>query len=162
MFPLGRSSRGTIPLATGSLTFTKTIGIIRVSRWTATVARVAFVTMMSGCKPTLPRERPYLIGVSAPPMKVHTHVAAIGPTQVRKRLRERGEASLRLGIIFVVRHEHADASHPLARLRARCDRPNRGAPEPRDEIPPFHSITRSARARKASGIVTPIAFAVTY
>jgi hypothetical protein len=97
-----------------------------------------------------------------PPMKVHTHVAAIGPTQVRKRLRERGEASLRLGIIFVVRHEHADASHPLARLRARCDRPNRGAPEPRDEIPPFHSITRSARARKASGIVTPIAFAVTY
>jgi hypothetical protein len=38
MFPPGRSSRGTIPLATGSLTFAKTIGIVRVSRWTAAVA----------------------------------------------------------------------------------------------------------------------------
>jgi hypothetical protein len=39
-FPLGRSSRGTILLATGSLTLEKTIGIVRVSRWTATVAGV--------------------------------------------------------------------------------------------------------------------------
>ena len=37
MFPLGRSSRATILLATGSLTFTKTIGIVRVSRWTPAV-----------------------------------------------------------------------------------------------------------------------------
>jgi hypothetical protein len=28
-----RSSRATMPVATGSLTFTKTIGIVRVSRW---------------------------------------------------------------------------------------------------------------------------------
>ena len=39
MFPPGRSSRTTMPLATGSATFAKTIGIVRVSRWTATVAR---------------------------------------------------------------------------------------------------------------------------
>jgi hypothetical protein len=32
MFPLGRSSRPTMPLATGSPTFAKTIGIVRVSR----------------------------------------------------------------------------------------------------------------------------------
>ena len=30
MFPLGRSSRSTMPLATGSLTFTNTIGIVCV------------------------------------------------------------------------------------------------------------------------------------
>jgi hypothetical protein len=32
IFPFGRSSRVTMPLATGSLTFAKTIGIVRVSR----------------------------------------------------------------------------------------------------------------------------------
>ena len=51
MFPLGRASRGTRPVATGSLTLAKTIGIARVSRSTAAVAGVPFVTMMSGCKP---------------------------------------------------------------------------------------------------------------
>jgi hypothetical protein len=39
VFPLGRSSRATMPLATGSLTFAKTIGIVRVSRWRAMVGR---------------------------------------------------------------------------------------------------------------------------
>jgi hypothetical protein len=48
-FPLGRSSRATILLATGS-PITKTIGIVRVSRWTAAVAGVPFVRMMSGYK----------------------------------------------------------------------------------------------------------------
>jgi hypothetical protein len=52
MFPLGRSSRGTMPLATGSATSANTIGIVRLSRWRATAATVAVVTMMSGCKPT--------------------------------------------------------------------------------------------------------------
>ena len=51
MFPPGRSSRVTMPLATGSLTAEKTIGIVRLSSWTATVAGVVFVTMMSGFKP---------------------------------------------------------------------------------------------------------------
>jgi hypothetical protein len=52
MFLLGRSSRGTMPMATGSATFAKTIGIVRVSRWTATVAEVPFARMMSGCRRT--------------------------------------------------------------------------------------------------------------
>src|SRR6516164_1471485 len=50
-FPLGRSSRATRPLTTGSVRLAKTIGIVRVSRWRATVAAVPFVRMMSGCKP---------------------------------------------------------------------------------------------------------------
>jgi hypothetical protein len=53
MFPLGRSSRATMPLATGSATPIKTIGIVRVCRWMATVAGVeGIVTMISGCRPT--------------------------------------------------------------------------------------------------------------
>jgi hypothetical protein len=51
-FSPGRSSRGTMPLATGSIPLTKTIGIVGVSRWMATVAGVPPVRMMSGCKPT--------------------------------------------------------------------------------------------------------------
>jgi hypothetical protein len=47
-FPLGRSSRATMPPATGSATFAKTIGIVRVCCWTATVAAVPPVTIMSG------------------------------------------------------------------------------------------------------------------
>jgi hypothetical protein len=38
----------------------------------------------------------YPIGVAAAPTKVHPHVAAIGPAQVRKHLRERREATLLL------------------------------------------------------------------
>jgi hypothetical protein len=48
-------------------------------------------------------------------MKVHPY-AAIGPTRARKRLCERREATLLLGIVFVERHEHADAPHALALL----------------------------------------------
>ena len=51
MFPPGWLSRATMPLATGSATLAKTIGIVRVSRWTATVPEVLPVRMMSGYKP---------------------------------------------------------------------------------------------------------------
>ena len=73
------------------------------------------------------RECSYPIDVTAAPPKVHPHVAAIGPTQTRKCLRERGEASLRHGIVFVARYEHADApySRPLLRPRHRPATPPR-------------------------------------
>jgi hypothetical protein len=41
----------------------------------------------------------------------------IGPSQVRKRLRERGEASLIHGIVVIARNEHADAPHAPVLLR---------------------------------------------
>jgi hypothetical protein len=87
----------------------------------------------------LVRERSHPIGVSAAPPKVHPHVAAVGPTQVSKRLRERRIATLPVRIVFVVRHEHADASHAAVLLRLRRERPRRRrASEPRDERPAFH------------------------
>jgi hypothetical protein len=55
------------------------------------------------------RERLYPIGVTAAPPRVHSHVAATGPAQVRKRLRERRVDELPPWIVFVERHEHADA-----------------------------------------------------
>ena len=79
------------------------------------------------------------IGVTASPTTVRPHVAAIRPTQVRKRVRERGEATLLLGIVSVARHEDADAPYAVALLRARRERPRSRAAEERDEIAPPES-----------------------
>jgi hypothetical protein len=107
------------------------------------------------------RERSYPIFVTAAPTKVHPHVATIGPTQVHKRLSERRDVSLPLRIVFVKRHEHADAPHPVALLRPCHHRPRRRAPEERDELaPPNHWITSSAVANSVSGMVRPSALAV--
>src|SRR6516165_9016966 len=54
------------------------------------------------------REHSYPIDVIAVPTKVYPHVAAIGPTQVRKCLSEHREARLIHGIVFVARHEYAN------------------------------------------------------
>src|SRR5262249_41065908 len=55
------------------------------------------------------------------------------------------------------RFQHADA---VGTLRSRREWPSRHAGEKCDELAAlYHSITSSARARKDSGIVRPIAFA---
>ena len=81
------------------------------------------------------RERSYPTGVIAVPPKVDPHVPTFGPTQVRKRLPERRDPSLK-GIVFVAPGEQADAPHAVALLRPRRHRPRRRKPEPRDEFPP--------------------------
>jgi hypothetical protein len=52
--------------------------------------------------------------------------------------------------------------HLRVRLPAvvRCNRRSRGAPKPRNELPPFHSITSSASASRFDGMVMPSALAV--
>jgi hypothetical protein len=49
-------------------------------------------------------------------------------------LRERRHASLRLGLVFVERHEHADAPHTVALLRTCRERPR--AAKESDELAP--------------------------
>ena len=123
-----------MPLATGSPAFAKTIGIVSVSRWRAMNVGLQADQLL--------RERSHPTGVNAAPTKVHPHVAAIGPTQDRKRLRERRNGGLRLGVVFVARQEQADAPHAVALLRTRRERPCRRAAEERDEVAPSnHSIT---------------------
>jgi hypothetical protein len=78
------------------------------------------------------RERSHPIDVTAGPSKVDPHVATFGPTQARKRLRERREARLKHGIVFVTPNEDADAPRAVALLRARRERPSRRAAEERD------------------------------
>jgi hypothetical protein len=148
-----------MPLATGSLTFTKTIGIVRVEsngrRGRASQDNIWFQADQLLCK------RSYPTVVSARPTKVRPHIATIGPTQVRKRLIERRDVTFRLSIVFVIGHEHADAPNAVALLRPRRKRPRRRAPKPCDELaPPDHSITSSARSRIDCGTVRPSALAV--
>jgi hypothetical protein len=101
------------------------------------------------------REHSYPIRVSAVPPKVHPHVAAIGPTQVRKRLRECRVAKLPLRIALGKWHQHADPPHTLRLLRVRRDRPcGRRAAEQGDEAAPFQLIEfrQVAAIRKAHSI----------
>jgi hypothetical protein len=79
-------------------------------------------------------------------------------------LRERREATLLLGIVFIAQHEHADAPHALALLRSCRQRPRRRTAEERDRLAAIdahgHSITSSARSIIDGGIARPSAVAV--
>jgi hypothetical protein len=123
------------PLATGSLMLGKTIGIALEGSGRRRRVCQDDVGLQTD---QLLGEQAYPIGVIAGPTNVHPHVAAIDPTQARKRLRERSEVSPLHGIVFVARHEHADAPDAVALLSLRHKRPHCRAPEPRDELPPSH------------------------
>jgi hypothetical protein len=84
------------------------------------------------------RERAHPIAVTTRPTKVNPNVAAVGPTKVRKRLSEPRDARLSLRIVFVERHEHADAPHAVGLLRPRHQWPRHRTSEPADELPAFH------------------------
>jgi hypothetical protein len=61
------------------------------------------------------RERSYPIDVTATPTKVHPHIAAINPTQIRKCLRERGEAALIHWVVSL-----PPMSMPMGRILSGC------------------------------------------
>jgi hypothetical protein len=61
------------------------------------------------------RERSHPIDVLASPTKVHPQVAAIGPTEVRERLRERGNVSFRTGSV-----SSPGVTTPMRRTRSPC------------------------------------------
>ena len=62
-------------------------------------------------------------GVVATPSIVDPHVVADSPAQLLQPLMESCEARLSFSIIGDGIHEHADAPHALALLRARRQRP---------------------------------------
>jgi hypothetical protein len=87
------------------------------------VGAVPLARILSGCRSTNSCASARIQLVSSPPTEGPSHVAANGPTQVRRRLSECRDATLRLGIVFVVWHEHGDAPHAVALLRR--ERPRR-------------------------------------
>ena len=80
---------------------------------------------------------------------------------IRERLCKRGNQGLLIRIALGSPHQHTDAPHALALLRARREGPSRRAAEQRDELAAFHSITCVSSGRALSaGIVMPSALAV--
>jgi hypothetical protein len=150
VFPPGRLTRSTMPLATGSPPVPKD------DRDRLRLPLEGGGRRSSVCQDDvglradqLLRERSYPIGVTAGPANVHPHVAAIDPTQVPERLSEGREAMLLLGIVFVERHKHADAPQAVPLLPPRRQRPSHHA-EPSNEFAPSH--LQSSRIK--SGAVT--------
>jgi len=65
------------------------------------------------------------LGIARPPARVDLHVAGDDPARLPQPLQERGDAGLSFRILRGRRHEHADAPHPLALLRACRERVRR-------------------------------------
>jgi hypothetical protein len=78
------------------------------------------------------------VSIGRGPADVEAHVAVLAPTQLRQPLLERVHAGLIFRIARAGSHQHADAPHPIALLRASRKRPRRCAAKERDEIAPPH------------------------
>jgi len=63
------------------------------------------------------------LGIAGAPALVDPHVAAVGPAQLLQALQERCQTYLSFRTVCGHAHEHADAPHALALLRARGKRP---------------------------------------
>src|SRR5262249_11176753 len=88
-------------------------------------------------------------------------IAVLRPSPFFKSLAESGNPCFAFRIIFGEGYQHTDAPNTIRLLRVRRERPRRRcAAEERNELAALHSITSSARTRKDSAIVRPIAFAV--
>src|SRR5262249_12664439 len=113
------------------------------------------------------------IGIAQTPPIFDTHVSAVGPASFLQALDEGIAPDLPFRIVrSQVAREHAYASHSLALLRARRERPRRRAAEQCDkraavqfvELHPIltnraHSSKSSARINRDSGISIPSALA---
>src|SRR5262249_52815029 len=104
-------------------------------------------------------ERRQAIVLAAEPMVLNDSVLAFNVAGFAEAFRER--CRMASGAIERSTTDKADHRQLLRLLRTRRQRRSRcRAAEQRDELAPLHhSITSSARARKDSGIVRPIAFA---
>src|SRR5262245_49588648 len=88
-------------------------------------------------------------------------VTAVDPTQLLQSLLECRNAGGRFRVVRGYGHKHADAPHVFRPLRLRIEWPRgRRAPKNRDELPPLHSITSSARASSEGGMARRTALAV--
>ena len=102
------------------------------------------------------------LGVERGPAVINSDVAALQPPELLQPLAERRDEAPSIRVALGIRHQHADASQPVALLRARRQRPSSSrAAEQRDDLTAAaHSITSSARASSNGETVRPSALAV--
>src|SRR5262249_52861960 len=103
---------------------------------------------------------PVLACLAGAPTILDADADIIGPAQLLQPLLECRDLEARFRIVRDPSHQHADAPHALALLRARRERPRCRAADERDEVAPLHSIPSSAVICMISGTVRPSALAV--
>src|SRR6516164_7611006 len=107
----------------------------------------------------------YLLGLAAGPTNIDPNIDSVGPAERRRALHKCLDPRLSFGISLCGGIQHGNPWQ-LVRLLRPChtrpyrERPRRRAPEPGDEVAPFHSITSSARSKIDGATARPSALAV--
>ena len=141
MLPPGRAKLATKPLATGSATCAKMIGMSsRLLQQSRRVGRTVGKNEVGTRRDQFPRELLSRFRVAGHrPARVDTDIAALGPAELLKFVPERGNVGLSLRVALGIRHKSTDPSHDVSLLRARRERPrSRRAAEQRDELASSH------------------------
>ena len=121
-------------------TVTNTIGTVRVACSNGATIGVPVPAMSTSGASAANSAASLKNVVGRGPTSVDPDVAAFASAQLLHGLCERREAGLSFCIVLGQIHEHADASHGLALLRARGDWPcYRRAAEHCDELEPLHA-----------------------
>ena len=122
--PPGRDRLATKPLPTGSETFAKMMGMVRVCCSINAVMGVFCVRMRSGCSPTSSFANRCIKSASAAAQRASIRMLrpSVHPSVWSPSL-ERREIGLSFPVVHSIPHQHADAPHPLALLRVCGERP---------------------------------------
>ena len=125
--PPGRARLFTKPLPTGSATTTKTTGIVRVCCSIDAVGGVFCVTMRSGFSAMSSIADRCLISASssAPQRKSSWILRPSVHPSFWSPSRNAAHVSLKFRVALGMRHQYADAPHPLGLLRMRREWPRR-------------------------------------
>jgi hypothetical protein len=118
MLPPGWSRLVTKPWPTGSMTFTNTIGMVRVAALAAFNAKHQDIRRKCDL-----RRRDGLQCVALGQAVIDPHVAAVRPSELLKPLQKCGDPEWRLDIGARKAHQHADTFRTTWLLRARRQRP---------------------------------------
>ena len=153
-----RQTRGK-PAPTGSATPTNTSGMARVSCCTARAAGVVCAMMTSGLRATSSRASRRVRSASG---AHRVSMWMLRPSNQPSSPSPSGKP--RRGPAPADRSPQKPSAPRFAASTAAVPVPRETTPprysEPRNKLPPSHSITSSARARRVGGIVRPSAFAV--
>ena len=123
VLPPGRARLSTKPAPTGSATTANTIGTVRVACSNGPTVEVPGARMTSGASATNSAACLRISTALPWPSGCRSARCGRGPAQLLPAPAGTPRAGLTLRIVSRCGHEHADAPHPLALLRARGERP---------------------------------------
>src|SRR5262245_24477644 len=146
--PPGRAKLCTTPAVSGSLTWTNTVGVVRVVSLTAMAMGVVLDHVGAQIEQFF-GELARMHDVARTPAIDELDIAALDPAERVKGLLENHDPRLSSRAI-PDSHQYAHPPHAIRRLRARRERPSRSAAQKDHELTPLHSDMGLAPARPGS------------